>query len=86
MASTHNPVSIRIAWCRRQRARAGSESEVEGWRAEEEGLRDAVLRQDHANQYRLCSPKVFERYAMGLQDGAALMALNQSIRHRSPTR
>jgi len=73
MASTTNPIEIRIAWCRRQRAKAVSETEVEGWYAEEEGLRDALLNRNHTNEYRLSLPEVYERYTMGLQDGAALM-------------
>jgi hypothetical protein len=47
--------------------------ELEGWDAEEEGLRDALLNRDHTNQYRYCPPGVFERYVMGLQDGLAMI-------------
>lgn len=87
MANATNPVKIRIAWCRRQRAKAGTETEVEGWHAEEEGLRDALLNRNHMKEYRLSPPDVYERYMMGLQDGMALMRtvwldLTQSACHR----
>jgi hypothetical protein len=47
--------------------------ELDGWHAEEEGLRDALLNRDHTNQYRYGPSGVFERYVMGLQDGLALI-------------
>jgi hypothetical protein len=68
-----NPVIFRIEWCRRQRTKARTEPEQEGWRAEEAGLRDALLHRDHANEYRDGPPNVFERYVMGFQDGQALI-------------
>ena len=73
MKYASNPVKVRIAWCRRQSAEARTEPELDGWRAEEAGLQDALLKRDHANEYRLSPPEVFERYVMGLQDGTALM-------------
>jgi len=77
MNATTNPVTFRIVWCRRQRAKARIDLEVEAWRAEEEGLRDAVLRRDHVNKYRGQSPILFERYVLGFQDGKALMRVAQ---------
>lgn len=68
-----SPVISRIVWCRRQRAKAHTDHELEAWRAEEEGLRDAVLRRDHVNKYRHRSSILFERYLLGFQDAKALM-------------
>ena len=87
MADATNRITIRIAWCRRQRAKAVTETEVEGWYAEEEGLRDALLHRNHTDEYRLSPPEVYERYMMGLQDGTALLHaawldLTQSACHR----
>ena len=73
MASVKSSVVARIEWCRRQKKQARTPLEFAGWRAEEEGLLDAILKTDHANQYRQLPPGVFERYAMGLQDGQVLM-------------
>ena len=66
-------ITSRIEWCRRQKTQARVRLELEGWQAEEEGLRDALLNQDHTNEYQHGPPGVFERYAMGLQDGQALI-------------
>ncbi len=68
-------ILIRINWCRRQRMQACTEPEKDGWRAEEEGLRDALLKRDHSNHYRYSPPGVFERYSMGFEDGQALIRL-----------
>ena len=73
MDYTTNPVTSRIVWCRRQRAKARTNLEMDAWRAEEEGLKDAVPRRDHVHKYRERSPILFERYVLGFQDGKALM-------------
>jgi hypothetical protein len=73
MAYAPNPVKFRIAWCRRQRTKARTETELEGWHAEEEGLKDALLDRNHTHQYRQAPPEIYERYMLGLQDGKALM-------------
>lgn len=73
MERTTNSVTIRINWCRRQIAQARTEPEVDGWRAEEDGLRDALLNCDHTEAYRLCPPEIRKRYVLGLQDGTALL-------------
>jgi hypothetical protein len=79
----HPPSSIlfRINWCRLQGTRACTESEVEGWRAEEEGLRDALLTRDHTKGYRYDGSSVFERYALGFEDGRALIRISYVDRH-----
>ena len=80
MDYTTSPVTSRIVWCRRQRATACSQFELEAWRAEEEGLRDAVLYRDHVNKYRHRSSKLFERYLLGFQDAKALMRAARATR------
>jgi len=80
MDATTNPVTSRIVCCRRQRAKARTKIELEAWRAEEEGLRDAVLHRDHVNKYRGGSPIILERYLMGFQDAKALMRVAQALR------
>lgn len=43
MELMHNPINARIAWYRWQREQARTESEVEEWRAEKDGLKNALL-------------------------------------------
>ena len=71
----HSSASIeaRMKWCRTRRTPACTQVELEGWRAEEEGLWDALFKRDHTDQYRDRPPAVFERYAMGLREGQALI-------------
>ncbi len=79
-------VTFRIVWCRRQRANASTQMELEAWRAEEEGLRDAVLHRDHVHKYRSHSPKVLERYLLGFQDAKALIRTTRVARICHATR
>jgi hypothetical protein len=71
-SSSPNPVIFRMEWCLRQKTKAHP-AEHDGWHAEEEGLRDALLNRDHLNDYRHAPPEVLERYVLGLQDGQALI-------------
>lgn len=73
MERTTDPIAIRIDWCRRQSAQARTEPEVYGWRAEADGLRDALMKIDHTDHYRLCPPEIRDRYVLGLQDGTTLL-------------
>ena len=73
MKQIMRPIKDRIDWCRQQSAVARTESEVDGWRAEEDGLRDALMNSDHTDDYRLCPPEVLRRYVLGFQDGTALL-------------
>lgn len=73
MNHTSDPVTVRIEWCRRQSAQARTEPEVEGWRAEADGLRDALMNSNHTDTYQLCPPEILRRYMMGFQDGTALL-------------
>lgn len=68
-----HPINARIAWCRRQREQACSDSEFDGWQAEENGLRDALLKRDRVEDYQLSHPEIRERYVMGFEDGTALL-------------
>ena len=70
--ATH-PIAVRIEWCRRQSAQARTEPEVDGWSAEADGLRDALMNSDHTDIYQLCPPEILRRYVMGFQDGTALL-------------
>jgi hypothetical protein len=81
MEVTSTSIISRIEWCRRQRIQARTHAELEGWRAEEQGLRDAILNRDHTKHYRYSPPGVFERYAMGFLDGQALIRLARVDRH-----
>jgi hypothetical protein len=73
MKQTTNPVNLRIEWCRKQCAQARTEPEVDGWHAEADGLRDALMNTDHTDHYRLCPPEILRRYVLGFQDGTALL-------------
>ncbi len=79
MGYVNDSIINRIEWCRRQRTQARTKPELEGWRAEEEGLRDALLHRDHMKQYRYSPPDVFERYAMGLHDGQAMLRVARVV-------
>ncbi|MEO5630255.1 MAG: hypothetical protein ABIQ24_02010 [Nitrospiraceae bacterium] len=86
---TYAPKSIasRIDWCRQQSTQARAPRELEGWQAEEEGLRDALFNRDQMTQYQQGPLGVFERYAMGLQDGHALLRTAAVYYHfATPTR
>jgi hypothetical protein len=86
MEDSNTSVVARIEWCRRQRIQACTDPELEGWRAEEAGLLDALLNRDHAKHYRYSPPGVFMRYAMGLEDGQALIRLAWVDRHLATSR
>lgn len=73
MGYATNSIMARIQWCRRRSTQACKQRESEEWHAEEEGLRDALFNQDHSHRYRYGPSGVFMRYALGLQDGRALL-------------
>ena len=85
---TRRSILSRLEWCRQQSMQAPTQSEREGWRAEEEGLRDALFHRNHSESYQNRSPCVFERYAIGLEDGRALnrLALTDRARGNQPPR
>ena len=74
---SHLSITSRIVWCRRFRRQAPTHSEKDGWRAEEQGLRDALLMRDHSNDYRSRLPAVFARYLIGFQDAQTLIRMAQ---------
>ena len=80
MAYHGESIVSRIAWCQEQKERVELEHEREGWTAEEAGLQDALLNNDRTSQYQACAPEVFDRYAMALQDGRALIKI-AAIQH-----
>lgn len=73
-------LTLRMAWCREQKALASTEPELDGWCAEEDGLRDALLNRDHTDHYRLSPPEIFDRYVQGFQDGTAMLRAAQAER------
>jgi len=73
MASANNSIASRIEWCQRQSTQVSAPLEIAGWRAEAEGLQDALLDGDHTTKYQQRPPSVFKRYAMGLQDGRSML-------------
>lgn len=84
MGHSTNAIFTRIEWCRRQRIFARSQPDVERWRAEEEGLWDAILDQDHMAQYRNAPAEIGERYAMGFHDGQVMLRVARVARRLSP--
>ena len=86
MAYTNESIASRIAWCQRQKTQTSAQPDLQGWHAEEEGLRDALLNRDHTNQYRNYPPDVFERYLMGLQDGRAMIRIAAVCQHGPTSR
>jgi len=84
MAYANKSITARIEWCQRQSTQACAPLETAGWRAEVEGLEDALLHRDHTNQYQQGSPSVFERYALGLQDGQAVLRAAAVLQHAAP--
>jgi hypothetical protein len=86
MSHAPNFILSRIHWCRRLRTQVCTQPEMDGWRAEEQGLRDALLKRDHTKLYQCYPSGVFERYAMGLEDGQALIRLSGVHRHVARSR
>ena len=72
-----------IERCRRLRTPARMQAERDASRAEEEGLRDVLLDRDHTHQYLDSPPGVFERYAMGFEEGKALIPMACMDVHRT---
>jgi hypothetical protein len=84
MAYATKSIAARIEWCRRQSTQTCAPLERAGWQAEEAGLWDALLNRDHTTQYPQGPPAVFERYALGLQDGHAMMRTAAVDHHFAP--
>lgn len=73
MAYAGNSIKGRIDWCRWQQFQSPGQREYEEWHAEEDGLWDALLHEDHSKLYQLGPETLFLRYSMGLQDGRSLL-------------
>lgn len=84
IAPTNTSLVARLEWCQRQGTQARTQAELEGWRAEEEGLRDALLNRDRTYQHRCSLTGVLERYAMGLEDGRVLIRVARRDGIRQP--
>ncbi len=73
MAYVTRSLTARIDWCRRQSTQACAPLEIAEWRAEAEGLEDALLHRDRTSLYQQGPSCEFVRYVTGLQDGRALI-------------
>ncbi len=56
---------------------------MEEWRAEEDGLRDALLNMNQADAHRLNTTEIFRRYELGLRDGRGLLHVAE-VEHVAP--
>lgn len=75
-------LNVRIEWCKQLRTRTCTREAKEGWLAEEEGLRDAMLGRDRSALIRVCYPSQVRRYQLGFEDGQALLGSSPSRRLR----
>ena len=73
MDSLPGPLNERIEWCQRERLRARTWDEHEGWVAEITGLCDAFRGSDRTTLARVCYPSHVDRYQLGFRDGQAIM-------------
>ena len=74
----------RIGWCHKQALKALTTWDVEEWRAEKQGLIDALLQRDCTYEYQHSSV-LLERYAKGLEEGRVLIQaarIRPSCRHK----
>jgi hypothetical protein len=69
----------RIAWCRsQQELHSLTRDERAGWRAEEDGLMDALFGRKRTTSMRENHPSQSMRYQCGLEDGMALLRFSTS--------
>jgi hypothetical protein len=74
-----NQINGRINWCQyQQQLKTITPDEREGWWAEEAGLLDALFGRDRIAFMKAGHPSQFPRYLCGLQDGQALLRLQDS--------
>jgi hypothetical protein len=74
----------RIGWCHKQAMKALTPRDVEEWRAEKQGLIDALLQRDCRYEYQHSSD-LLERYSKGLEEGRVLIQaarIRPSCRHQ----
>jgi hypothetical protein len=72
-------LSSRVRWCQHLRTQTYSQSEKEGWLAEEEGLRDALRRRDRTAFIRMSNPSQLGRYQLGLDEGQTLLCQTKPL-------
>ena len=70
MASGTKYITSRIDWCRRESTQVCAPLESAGWRAEAEGLQDALLRRDHTTQYQQGPPHCVRAICAGARGRA----------------
>ena len=78
---TYDPNNIisRIAWCRlQQQLHLLTQEERAGWRAEEDGLMDALFGRNRKASMRETHRAHLVRYHCGLEDGMALLRFSTS--------
>jgi hypothetical protein len=78
MAYATNRLMARIEWCHEQKMHTQGQRESEEWHAEEDGLRDALLNEDHSNRYKSRLPGAYARYLIGLQDGRDMLRVDEA--------
>ena len=73
-----NNIISRIEWCRlEQQLPSATPEERESWQAEEAGLVDALFGRDRIAFIRAEHPSHLTRYQRGLEDGHALLCVQQ---------
>jgi hypothetical protein len=79
MTCEHTNIISRIAWCRSQQGlHSLTRDERAGWRAEEDGLMDALFGRNRTTSMRENHPSQSMRYQCGLEDGMALLRFSTS--------
>lgn len=77
----YEPTNIisRIHWCRhQQQLHMLTREERAGWRAEEDGLKDALFGRQRTASLRESHPSQLARYQIGFEDGMALLRFSTS--------
>ena len=78
---TCEPTNIisRVAWCRsQQELHSLTREERAGWRAEDDGLMDALFGRNRTTSMSENHRSQLTRYQCGLEDGIALLRFNTS--------
>jgi hypothetical protein len=75
MAYAIQSIASRIEWCRRQSTQACAPIEIAGWRAEAEGLQDALLDRDHTTQISRVRPECSSDMRRDSRTGARCFGL-----------
>ena len=73
MDERQRTLNSRVRWCHQLQSQSSSQEEEDGWLAEQEGLRDALLGRDRSGLIGRCQPSQLERYQLGFEDGQTLL-------------